>query len=58
MTTYIQQQFAKARNLSAANNSNQFRLQIVGLRGHTNWLNISEEQLIQIQHILERGEKK
>ena len=54
MTTYIQAQFDKARNLASAESETiQFTLQIVGPVGKTNHLNITIAQLNAIQKILE-----
>lgn len=54
MTTYIQKQFERARELSSAESETiQFTLQIVGPVGKTNHLNITIGQLNAIQKILE-----
>ena len=54
MTTYIQAQFDKVRDLSSAESKTiQFTLQIVGPVGKTNHLNITIGQLNAIQKILE-----
>ena len=54
MTTYIQAQFDKVRDLASAEcEIIQFTLQIVGPVGKTNHLNITIGQLNRIQKILE-----
>ena len=54
MTTYIQAQFDKVRDLASAESKTiQFTLQIVGPVGKTNHLNITIGQLNRIQKILE-----
>ena len=54
MTTYIQAQFDKVRDLASAESETiQFTLQIVGPVGKTNHLNITISQLNAIQKILE-----
>ena len=54
MTTYIQAQFDKVRDLASAESETiQFTLQIVGPVGKTNHLNITIGQLNAIQKILE-----
>ena len=54
MTTYIQAQFDKARDLASAESDTiQFTLQIAGPVGKTNHLNITITQLNAIQKILE-----
>ena len=54
MTTYIQAQFNKVRDLASAESDTiQFTLQIVGPVGKTNHLNITIAQLNAIQKILE-----
>lgn len=55
MTTYIQAQFNKVRDLSAPTDT--FVMKIRGPVGQTNWINISQEELTQIQAILERNPK-
>ena len=54
MTTYVQAQFNKIRDLSSAESETiHFTLQIFGPVGKTNWMNINEVQLNAIQKILE-----
>ena len=54
MTTYIQAQFNKVRDLASAESDTiQFTLQIAGPVGKTNHLNITIAQLNAIQKILE-----
>ena len=54
MTTYIQAQFNKVRDLASAESETiQFTLQIVGPVGKTNHLNITIAQINAIQKILE-----
>ena len=52
MTTYIQKQFKRARELSAP--TDIFVMKIRGPVGQTNWINISQAELNEIQAILER----
>ena len=52
MTTYIQKQFERARDLSAPTDT--FVMKIRGPVGQTNWINITLEELAQIEAILER----
>ena len=55
MTTYLQKQFERARDLSAPTNT--FVMKIRGPVGQTNWINISQAELNEIQAILERDPK-
>lgn len=58
---YIQTQLFKALpyplndNNSSDDKNGQIRLKIHTIRGETNWLNVSPEQIRQIEQILNQG---
>ena len=56
MTTYIQKQFERARFLSAPTDT--FVMKIRGPVGETNWINITQAELNEIQAILERTQNE